>query len=72
MILQQAEYTVFGQAWPFLHSPHFVDLLSSPKLLNPVQCMSLVYLATGHPDNVTPMKVVETYRLATSLVMRSF
>lgn len=60
----QADYTVFGQAWPFLHSPFFVDLLKNPDLLKPVQCMSLVYLAEGNPMFVTPMQVVERYRLA--------
>lgn len=58
----QANYTVFSQGWPFIHGPHVVDLLKHPHLLGPVQCMSLLYTANGHPDNVTPKEVVEGYR----------
>ena len=38
----QAEYTVFGQANPFIHSKYFVELLNHPRMLGKVQCMSLV------------------------------
>lgn len=58
----QAEYTVFSQAVPFVHSPNFVDLLSDPSLLQPVQCLSTVYLTEGNPDVVTPRDVVKAYQ----------
>ena len=53
---------MFAQALPFVHSPHFVDLLKNPSRFQPVQCLSLVYMSAGLPDYVTPKEVVETYR----------
>ena len=62
LCILQAEYTVFSQAVPFVHSPNFVDLLSDPSLLQPVQCLSTVYLTEGNPDVVTPRDVVKAYQ----------
>lgn len=58
----QADFTVFSQATPFQHSPHFLDLLGNPQLYQPVQCMTEVYASEGDPAHVTPKEVVQIYR----------
>lgn len=58
----QADFTVFSQATPFEHSPHFLDLLRNPQLYHPVQCMTTYYISEGDPAHVTPKEVVQTYR----------